>query len=150
VIWRPRTSPRFSPTSRFAEVRYPPSAKVNGTRSLVILLVMPERYHAGVQGPYIKDRFVYDAATDSYICPLGQSLPFRALRRNNGKVSGPFRVYRASRTVCRTCSAYGDCTKDAHSGRALWIGPTDALLRKHRQWISTDVAKRWYARRKEA
>ena len=113
------------------------------------VFVMPERYHPGVQGPYFKDRFVYDPATDSYICPLGQSLPFRGLRRNNGKVSGPFRVYRASRTVCRTCPAYGICTKDVHAGRALWIGPTDALLRKHRQWMTTDVAKRWYARRKE-
>ena len=112
------------------------------------VFVMPERYHAGVQGPYFKDRFVYDADTDSYICPQGQRLPFRGLRRNNGKVPGPFRVYRASRTVCRTCPAYGICTKDVHSGRALWIGPSDALLRKHRQWMGTDTARRWYARRK--
>ena len=112
------------------------------------VFVMPERYHAGVQGPYSKDRFIYDAATDSYICPQGQRLPFRGLRRNNGKVSGPFRVYRASRTVCRACPAYGVCTKDVHSGRALWIGPSDALLRNHRQWMDTDTARRLYARRK--
>ena len=36
---------------------------------------MPERYHAGVQGPYFKDRFVYNTATISYICPQGQRLP---------------------------------------------------------------------------
>ncbi len=29
------------------------------------LLVMPERYHPGVQGPYFKDEFVYDPASDS-------------------------------------------------------------------------------------
>ena len=97
---------------------------------------------------YFKDRFVYDAATDSYLCPQGQRLPFRGLRRNNGKMPGPFRVYRASRTVCRVCPAYVVCAKDRHSGRALWIGPTDTLLRKHRQWMTTNVAKRWYARRK--
>ncbi len=112
------------------------------------LFVMPERYHPGVQGPYFKDRFVYDAATDSYICPEGQSLPFRGLRRNNGKVRGPFRVYRASRTVCHACPAYGVCTRDVHSGRALWIGPADALIRKHRRWMGTDTARRLYARRK--
>ncbi len=50
--------------------------------------------------------------------------------------------------MCRACPAYGVCTKDKHSGRALWIGPSDALLRKHRQWMTTEVAKRWYARRK--
>ena len=113
------------------------------------VLVMPERYHAGVQGPYFKDRFVYDAATDSYLCPQGQWLPFRGIRKANGKIPGPYRVYRASRTVCRACPAYGVCTKDAHAGRALWIGPTDTLLGKHRQWMTTDVARRWYARRKE-
>lgn len=113
------------------------------------LLVMPERYHPGVQGPYFKDKFGYDSATDSYICPQGQRLPFRGLRRNNGKVPGPFRVYRASRTVCRACPAYGVCTKDVRAGRALWIGPYDALLRKHRQWMTTERARGLYARRKE-
>ena len=51
------------------------------------LLVMPERYHPGVQGPYFKDKFVYDPATDSYICPQGQRLPFRGLRRKNGNIT---------------------------------------------------------------
>ena len=112
------------------------------------VFVMPERYHPGVQGPYFKDRFVYDATTDSYLCPQGQRLPFRGLRRNNGKMPGPFRVYRASRTVCRACPAYGVCTKDAHTGRALWIGPSDTLLRKHRRWMATEQAQTLYARRK--
>ncbi len=106
------------------------------------VFVMPERYHPGVTGPYFKDRFTYEEATDSYLCPQGQRLPFRGLRRNNGKVPGPFRVYRASRTVCRACPAYGICTKDAHAGRALWIGPTDTLLRTHRQWMTTEAARR--------
>ena len=112
------------------------------------LLVMPERYHPGVQGPYFKDKFVYDPATDTYLCPQGQRLPFRGLRRNNVKITGPFRVYRASRRVCWTCPAYGVCTKDAHTGRALWIGPSDARLRKHRHWMTTERARRLYARRK--
>ncbi len=34
------------------------------------------------------------------------------------------------------------------SGRALWIRPSDALLRKHRGWMTTEVARRWHARRK--
>ncbi len=113
------------------------------------LFVMPERYHPGVQGPYFKDKFVYDSATDSYICPQGQRLPFRGLRRKNGNIAGPFRVYRAPRRVCWACPAYGVCTKDVHTGRALWIGPSDALLRKHRHWMTTKRARRLYARRKE-
>ena len=113
------------------------------------LLVMPERYHPGVQGPYFRDEFVCDPATDSYHRPQGQRLPFRGLRGKNGKITGPFRVYRASRTVCWACPAYGVCTQDAHSGRALWIGPYDDLLRQHRHWMTTDRAQGLYARRKE-
>jgi hypothetical protein len=74
------------------------------------VLVMTERYHPGVQGPYFKDRSVYDAATDSYLCPQGQRLPFRGIRKVNGKIRGPFRVYRAPGIVCRACPAYGVCT----------------------------------------
>ncbi len=70
-------------------------------------LVMPERYHPGVQGPYFKDEFVYDPATGSYLCSEGQRLPFRGLRRKNSKITGPFRVYRASSTVCRALK--GSC-----------------------------------------
>ena len=58
-------------------------------------------------------------------------------------------MYRASRRVCHPCPAYGVCTKDKHSERALWIGPTDTLLRRHRQWMETESAKCQYARRKE-
>ena len=50
------------------------------------LLVMPERYHPGVRGPYFKDEFVYDPATGSYLCPQGQRLPFRGLRRTNSRI----------------------------------------------------------------
>ncbi len=112
-------------------------------------LVMTERYHPGVQGPYFKDRFVYDAAADSYVCPEGQWLPFRGYRKVNGRIPGPFRLYRAPRAVCRACPAFGVCTKDKHTGRALWIGPADALIRKHRQWMATDEARALYAQRKE-
>jgi transposase len=110
--------------------------------------VMPERYHEGVRRAYFKDRFVYDATTDSYLCPHGQRLPFRGIRRSKRPGQGPFRVYRASRTACRSCQAYGICTKDRHTGRSLWIGSRDALLRQHREWMITEEARHLYARRK--
>ena len=111
-------------------------------------LVMTERYHPGVQGPYFKDRFVYDPGTDRYVCPESQWLPLRGFRKTNGRIPGPFRLYRAPRAVCRACPAFGVCTKDKHAGRALWIGPVDTLIRKHRQWMATEQAQRLYARRK--
>ena len=131
-----------------ADGGYHTAANLEAGASRGNIFVMPERYHPGVQGPYFKDRFVHDAASDSYICPEGQRLPFRGLSRNNGKIPGPYRVYRASRNTCRACPAFGVCTKDAHTGRAIWIGPRDSLLRKHRRWMATELAQALYARRK--
>ena len=113
------------------------------------LLVMGERYQGEVKSPYFKDQFAYDDRTDSYICPHGQRLPFRGLRKSKLISSRSIRVYRASRTDCRTCPAFGVCTKDKHAGRALWISSSDMLLRKHRKWMQTDEARSLYSRRKE-
>ena len=42
-------------------------------------IVMPEGQREAMKRPYFKDRFEYDAATDSYTCPEGQHIPFRGL-----------------------------------------------------------------------
>ena len=109
-------------------------------------LVIPERPRGGERGVYFKDHFVFDEATDSYRCPEGQVLPFRGMRKANGKT--PVRLYRAPRAVCRTCPAFGVCTKDKHSGRALWISPNDNRLRQHRTWMETEEASLLYSLRK--
>ena len=43
---------------------------------------MPEGQREAMKGPYFKDRFEYDSATDSYVCPRGQRLIFRGLSPN--------------------------------------------------------------------
>jgi transposase len=90
-------------------------------------IVMPEGQREAMKGPYFKDRFEYDRATDSYICPHGQSLIFRGFRRH--KQESGMRVYRASGAVCRACPAFGICTKDRRWGRVLWISPHDCQRR---------------------
>jgi transposase len=112
-------------------------------------LVMAERYRSEMQGPYFKDNFVFDSQTDNYICPQGQRLPFRGLRKSPLTGLRSMRVYRASRTVCRTCPAFGVCTRDKHAGRALWISPSDKILHKHRLWMNTYEARTLYIHRKE-
>jgi transposase len=113
------------------------------------VLVMGERYEKDSAQPYFKDRFHYDSDNDAYICPQGQRLRFCGLRKS--KVTGirDYKVYRASRTVCRACSAYGLCTRDKHSGRALWITSSDMLLLRHRAWMRSREALVLYARRRE-
>ena len=43
---------------------------------------MPEGQREAMKGPYFEDRFEYDSATDSYVCPHEQRLIFRGLRRH--------------------------------------------------------------------
>lgn len=112
-------------------------------------LVMAERYENAQNNPYFKDQFKYNPDTDTYLCPQGCYLRFIGMRRNKGDTSKRIRVYRASRTDCRTCLAYGTCTRDAHAGRALWIGPSDELIRNHRQWMKTEEARSLYHRRQQ-
>ncbi len=112
-------------------------------------LVIAERSKKALKDPYFRDQFDYDALTDSYICPEGQRLYFRGLRRSKRLSSGRYRAYRASGTICRKCPAFGVCTQNAQGGRTLWIGPADILLRQHRQWMQTDEARNLYARRQQ-
>ena len=47
-------------------------------------VVVPEKRPGHLGDPYHKDRFVYDEATDTYICPQGQTLHFFRMQFVNG------------------------------------------------------------------
>jgi transposase len=106
---------------------------------------IPESQENRAKRPYHND-FSYDADTDSYTCPRGQTLKFLEMRC---VVKKTVRVYGGLEAVCRLCSAFGICTKNRYRGRELLIGPYDTLLRKHRNWMATPEAKIAYQRRKE-
>lgn len=96
--------------------------------------------------PAYHERFSYDAANDSYVCPLGKTLKFIEIRSIVNKV---VRVYGGLGSTCRSCSEFGICTKNRYKGRELLIGPHETLLQSHRAWMVTQDAKVAYRRRKE-
>ncbi len=109
-------------------------------------VAMPDRSRSP-RDPYHKDQFSYDGDSDSYICPNGERLPFLGARIHQGS---PVRLYRVeSASVCLGCPAFGICTKEYRWGRSLQIGPYDQALRRHREWMSTPVAKVAYDLRKQ-
>jgi len=110
-------------------------------------VVMPESQDKAMTRPYHKDRFAYDNTADTYTCPQGQTLNFAGAKRRRGRL--PTRVYRARGAVCPGCPAFGLCSTDRHQGRALEIGPHEAVLRTHRAWMATKEAKAAYRQRKE-
>ena len=107
-------------------------------------VAMPESQDRALESPYHKDRFAYDEEGDSYRCPEGQLLRFTRIKRTRNTM---MRLYRASGAVCRACPAFGICTNDKRHGRGLEIGPHDAALRRHREWMATEEASGAYKQR---
>ena len=119
--------------------------------ALIILVLVLGAIVAAViplilKDPYHKDQFTYNEPSDSFTCPQGQTLKFIRIQHTNGV---PLRLYRASEAVCQVCPAFGVCTRAKEIGRSLAIGPHDAVLRRHRAWMSTSAAREAYKLRKQ-
>lgn len=60
-------------------------------------------------GLFTKDQFIYDAASDTFRCPAGETLKrLRSLKREG--------VYRYGTTACPACPLRSQCTKATHRG----------------------------------
>ena len=110
-------------------------------------VLMPDPQAPRPSQPYHKAQFVYDAETDTFTCPQGQTLTFQGCdtRQAGGP---PIRRYRAPKTACDACPARAQCTTSKAKGRSLTVGPDDARLRAHRARMATDDARTAYRRRK--
>lgn len=109
-------------------------------------VAMAEAQQQALADPYHKDRFTYDAGTDTDTCPGEQVLTFRGRKERPDRPV--VRVYKAGAAVCRACPCFGACTTDRRQGRALEVGPHEAELRAHRTWMATDEARAAYRQRK--
>lgn len=129
-----------------ADPGYHSSANLAACQEREQVIVMAEANEKTLKNPYHKDHFSYDAATDSYLCPCGQALRYErtALVRKT-----LMRVYGISGKICRQCKAFGICTKNHSNGRLLQVGTHDEILRRHRDWMATEEAKKLYSHRKE-
>jgi transposase len=128
-----------------ADAGYHSGANLAACEERKQIVAIPESQEQRAKPPYHND-FSYDADTDSYACSLGQTLKFLEIRSVTNKI---VRVYGGLEAVCRLCSAFGVCTKNRYRGRELLIGRYDTLLRNHRNWMATPLAKMAYRRRKE-
>lgn len=108
------------------------------------VIAMPVSQQQAQNQPYHKDNFTYAANADCYICPCGHTLHFAGTKHKRNK-----RLYRASKSICEKCSAFGVCTTDKRQGRSLEIGPHEAVIQQHREWMQTNEAKLIMRRRKE-
>ncbi len=88
-------------------------------------------------------RFTYEAGTDTYRCPQGQSLTYATTDRTG------YRHYRSAPKLCRTCPLLASCTGNAKAERTL----TRHVWQDARERVDAHRLTAWgkliYARRKE-
>jgi transposase len=100
------------------------------------------RKDAPAKNPYHKEHFVYDADSDTFICPLGQRLPYLRSEQRLGRTARIFQ--------CRTCAgcpaqASGECTKS--QGRRIIQYGHEAVLQAHAAKMQTEAARTIMRRR---
>jgi len=90
---------------------------------------------AAQRGKFTEEQFLYDSATDSYICPAGNRLKPKTLH-----IRRMSRDYAAPKKVCAACELREQCTKNK-SGRTIKRHMRQAELDKMREQSRSAEAK---------
>ena len=112
--------------------------EVNGIR---VFMPIPAAFNpyksVGVpEAGFYSDRFVYDAAKDVYVCPIGNEMPFWK-RSNRGK-GFDGRLYKS--ICCVSCSVRDKCTRNKR-GRYMFRGEYDGAVDRLRDRLFTSEGK---------
>jgi len=107
------------------------------------VVIPSQRQAAGAAvGAFDKSRFAYDAASDTYCCPMGQVLRCKGVDPKQN-----VRNYYAG-AVCRDCPHFGRCTTNAGQGRKIKRRPYEALRTALERRYEDPAAQAIFARRK--
>lgn len=87
-------------------------------------------------GIYSEEYFSYDKETDSYICPAGERLSPRKIKKARNSID-----YAASKKVCNTCTLRDGCTK-SKTGRTIKRHMRQEELERMRTLSKSTEAKR--------
>jgi transposase len=89
------------------------------------------------------DKFIYDKQSDCYICPAGNQLKRKQIKREQNSV-----IYKADRRICKQCPHFEKCVTSKTSGRQI----SRNLNQPYYDWadrcLSPYQRKRLMARRK--
>jgi hypothetical protein len=98
----------------------------------------------GIAPAFFPQAFVYDAATNSYTCPAGQTLKYEG-RENKGE-SIRYR-YRAPAAACQSCPFKAQCCPDNAKGRSLVRTEDSAVVAAFKAKMQTPEAQAIYKQR---
>ncbi|MDP2856640.1 MAG: IS1182 family transposase [Bacillota bacterium] len=144
LLWRHRRQVGRLPRDVVADRRY---GTLHHYRYLAELRIRAAIAHrAGKKrnagGVWNIQDFRYDAGSDTYTCPAGQTLDRRMVRPSNRTI-----VYRAPLGVCRTCRFRSQCSPGGKE-RGLSRSFDRGFLEEAQRWLATEEGKRKLRQRK--
>lgn len=92
--------------------------------------------------PYDKSHFLYNAESDTYTCPQGQTLHFSSLNTRRGETG---RVYRCR--ACKHCPVRAHCTSNKDM-RTIRRNANEAFMEEQAQLRNSEEGRNLLARRK--
>jgi transposase len=87
------------------------------------------------QGRFIHDEYTYDAQTDSYQCPAGQTLSRQGNQNKNGKIQHKY-VSKAS--SCKECKLKQQCLPEKTRYKQLYRWEHQEVMERHRSRMEKD------------
>lgn len=119
------------------------AAICHGLEERGLYSVIGYRRPSKLKGYLPKRAFTYDATTNTYQCPEGQSLIYATTDRHG------YRHYRSDPEICRGCPRLATCTRNAKQiktvTRHVWQDDKDRVDARR----LTEPGKKLYKRRKE-
>lgn len=101
-------------TVTLADTGYHSGSNLEALKARGQVGVVPEIPNHNPRGAYNREFFSYDKATDSYLCPQGETLRYAGRKTN--RRGEPTRTYMAQAESCRHCPAFGECTTNWRHG----------------------------------
>jgi transposase len=102
--------------------------------------------HRGVNPEYEASKFIWDAATKTYVCPQGKHLRYDAKYESHGTTR--YR-YKASQQDCQTCPVKDQCCPRTRRGRSIERLEPLPDIAAYRFKMQTDEAKAIYKTRSQ-
>jgi transposase len=99
----------------------------------------------GVDPAFRPEAFTYDAATDTYTCPGGQTLKYQSKEERPGRTNYQ---YRAKATDCQACPLKAKCCpQNASKGRMIVRGMDHPVVAAFNEKMQTEAAQQIYKQR---
>lgn len=89
-----------------------------------------------------KERFIYDAGNDCYMCPAGNPLRRRAKNNRTNQIH-----YKARKEDCQSCSLKSQCIQQKARARTITRYDSDCVEKAH-AWLASDKGAMLFGMRK--